>query len=418
MRLICDLHIHSHYSRATSRDLTFAGLTAGATQKGIQLMATGDALHPKWLAEMKAQLTNNGGGLYSFGQKVAGKNNVHFIVAGEIACIYSKGGKTRRQHTLFAFPSIESAERVSQALEKRGCNVRSDGRPIIGMDVKNLLALCLEIEPLTICIPAHIWTPWFSLFGSKSGFNSIQECFGDLSDYIWAVETGLSSDPAMNWRIKELNSRVIISNSDAHSTAKLGREATVLDLPELSYTALHTALKHKRGVLSTIEFFPEEGKYHADGHRACGIMLTPQESKRHQNVCPKCGLTLTIGVLNRVEELADQSAEEGRKHHPPFTNIIPLPEIIGEVFGVSANSKKVTTAYLDFIKHGQNEFHILLDASLSDLGSMTSPEIVEGIKRMRAGQVHIAPGYDGVYGTVHLFEASERKWNAAQQRLL
>lgn len=420
MKLIVDLHVHSHYSRATSKDLTLAGLAAGAATKGINLIATGDILHPKWTAEMKDQLVGDGSGFYMLkGQSNVGPGHltpVRFVLAGEVACIYSKGGKVRRQHTIFAVPSIESAEKVQAALEQRGCNIRSDGRPIIGMDVKDLLALFLEIEPKTICIPAHIWTPWFSLFGSKSGFNSLKECFEDLSDQIWAVETGLSSDPKMNWRISELNTRTILSNSDAHSCDKLGREANVFDLPETTFQALTDALRKKQNLLHTIEFFPEEGKYHADGHRACGVVLNPAESKKYNNCCPTCKLPLVIGVLNRVEELADQTEEVGQAHHVPAKYIIPLVEVIGEVFGQSGTSKKVRQAYADLLKHG-SEFSLLLDTSLEDLGRITMPEIVEGIRRVRTGEVYIQPGYDGVYGTIQLFSDKERQGKQAQATL-
>lgn len=416
MKCVTDLHVHSHFSRATSKDLTLEGLARGARLKGIQLIATGDILHPQWTAEMKERLTTNGSGFYKL-KDGAATLDVQFVLAGEVACIYSKGGKVRRQHTLFVVPSIESAEKVQAALETRGCNIRSDGRPIIGMDVKDLLALFLQIEPKTICIPAHIWTPWFSLFGSKSGFNSLQECFEDLSDHIWAVETGLSSDPKMNWRISELNTRTIVSHSDAHSVDKLGREANVFDLPEISFDALSQALKQRSGLLYTIEFFPEEGKYHADGHRACGVVLTPVESKKHHNLCSKCHLPLVIGVLNRVEELADQAAEVGQTHHPSFKNIIPLAEIIGEVFGQAPSSKKVRTAYTELVKSGGSEFQVLLDLALADLKHITLPEIAEGIQRVREGRVHIQPGYDGEYGKIKIFEEHERQGKSAQTTL-
>lgn len=417
MNCITDLHVHSHYSRATSPDLTLAGLARGAATKGIHLIATGDMLHPKWTAEMKRELLGDGSGFYTLRGMDGPAAAVRFVVAGEVACIYTKGGKMRRQHVLFVMPSVESAEKVQAALEQRGKNIRSDGRPIIGMDVKDLLALFLEIEPKTICIPAHIWTPWFSLFGSKSGFNSIAECFEDLAPQIWAIETGLSSDPKMNWKISELNTRSILSNSDAHSSAKLGREASVFDFPELTFQALSDALRLKNNLLYTIEFFPEEGKYHADGHRACDVMLTPQESKKYNNICPKCHLPLVIGVLNRVEELADQEVSVGEKQHPPFKSIVPLPEIIGEVLGVAPSAKKAQVAYTDIIQAGGNEFALLLDVPPSDLQSMTSPEIAEGILRVRAGKVHVQPGYDGVYGTVKIFEEHERRGKSAQASL-
>lgn len=432
MKLITDLHVHSHYSRATSRDLTLPGLARGAAIKGINLIATGDMLHPKWTAEMKELLVGDGSGFYKLKKdaaveelaRVGGLDHlkpallqVRFVVAGEVACIYTKGGKVRRQHALFVVPSIESAEKVQARLEQAGRNIRSDGRPIIGMDVKDLLALFLEIEPATICIPAHIWTPWFSLFGSKSGFDSIQECFEDLSSHIWAVETGLSSDPAMNWQLSDLNTRTILSHSDAHSCEKLGREAAVFDLLEVSFKALAESLRSKSNLLYTIEFFPEEGKYHADGHRACGVMLTPAESKKNHNQCPKCHLPLVIGVMNRVEELADQAATVGQQLHPPFKSIIPLPEIVGEALGVAPSAKRARAAYGDLIKAGGNEFNILLYVPVADLQSMTTPEIAEGIKRVREGKVVVNPGYDGVYGTIQIFTQAERQGKQAQASL-
>ena len=346
MKLVADLHIHSHFSRATSPNLTFEHLTRWAQLKGIHVVGTGDIAHPGWLAEMREKLEPAEDGLYRLKSDLAAAIQaqvppachapVRFMLGGEISNIYKRGDRTRKVHNIVFAPSFDAVERLQSRLEKIG-NIRSDGRPILGLDSRDLLEIVLDTDPACHLIPAHIWTPWFSLLGSKSGFDSVEECFADLTPHIFALETGLSSDPPMNWRVSALDRYTLVSNSDAHSPEKLAREATLFDT-ELSYAALFDALRSgdPATYLGTIEFFPEEGKYHFDGHRACGIVWDPPTTRVHNELCPVCGKPVTVGVMHRVEVLADRpiGGRPARTH--PFHSLIPLPEVLGEVHGVGA----------------------------------------------------------------------------------
>jgi uncharacterized protein (TIGR00375 family) len=404
MRTIVDLHMHSHYSRATSRQLTVAGIAAAAAQKGVNVVATGDITHPGWLDEIERELAEDGSGFLHLKD---GSSPTRFTLFGEVANIYKKGDRARRLHMLFGVSSIAAARQVQQELERRDYNIRYDGRPIIGMDVVELMKIFLDADPQALAIPAHIWTPWFALFGSKSGFDALEECFGELTPHVYGIETGLSSDPVMNWRVSDLNERTILSNSDAHSPDKIGREANVFNWEQPSYAALHEAIRTGDGLEYTIEFFPEEGKYHLDGHRNCQVRMTPPESAKAKGICPKCRLPLVIGVMNRVAELADQEPA-ARPRRTPYKNIVPLPELIGSAFGNGHAAKKVRTEYHRLLDALGNEFHILLDASEAEIAAVADVRVAEAIRRMRAGQLHIAPGYDGVFGTIEVFTPAER----------
>jgi len=413
MIFIADFHIHSKYSRATSKDMDLESLDKWAKIKGIKVLGTGDFTHPEWFKNLKNKLEESEPGLFKLKKNDQG---TRFILTAEISCIYSKGGRVRKIHVLLLAPSFKAVENINVRLGWIG-NLKSDGRPILGLDAKELAKIVFESCPDCLVIPAHIWTPWFSLFGSKSGFDSIDECFEEYSKYIYAAETGLSSDPPMNWRVSDLDRITLISNSDSHSPQKIGREANVFDT-ELSYFAISEALKKKDSskFLYTVEFFPEEGKYHFDGHRVCDISLSPQESKKHNNICPVCGKPLTLGVLNRVEELADKKEVLSEKNIP-FKNLIPLQEIIADVFGQGVNTKTVAAEYDNIIKGFGSEFNVLLDADEQSIRSITMPEVAEGILRVRQGKVSLEPGYDGVYGKIHIFSGEEQKDLSKQSSL-
>ena len=405
MKFIADFHLHSKYSRATSKDMNLESLDKWAKIKGLKVLGTGDFTHPEWFKSFREKLEPAEPGLY----KSKADGQTRFILTSEISCIYSKNGRVRKVHVLIFAPSLEAVEKINAHLGFIG-NLKSDGRPILGLDAKELAKIALGISPDCFIVPAHAWTPWFSIFGSKSGFDSIEECFEEYSKYIYAIETGLSSDPPMNWRLSALDKITLISNSDAHSPRKLGREANVFDT-DLSYNAIIGAIKEKdpRRFLYTIEFFPEEGKYHYDGHRACEISLTPPESKKYNNICPTCGKPLTIGVMNRVESLADRKQGFGPNGAIPFRSLVPLEEIIAESLGVTTASKQVGIEYKNLIKKLGSELNVLLEASKQDLVAATLPEIAEGIARVREGHVSITPGYDGVYGKVSIFSKGEQK---------
>jgi len=415
MKFIGDFHIHSKYARATSPDMNLENLDVWAKKKGITVISAADFTHPAWFAELKQKLEPAESGLY----KLKGRDtDTRFILTTEISCIYSKNNAVRRVHLILFAPSLEAVEKINIKLGWVG-KLQSDGRPIIGIDSKEVLKIALDASPDCLVIPAHAWTPWFSVFGSKSGFDSLQECFDEYTKHIYAIETGLSSDPAMNWRLSALDNITLISNSDSHSLAKIGREANVFDT-ELSYPAIAEALKTKdpSKFLYTVEFFPEEGKYHYDGHRDCKVSLKPEESKQHNNICPKCGKPLTIGVLNRVAELADR--EEGVKPDGaiPFKSLIPLEEIIADAFGIGVASKRVRAEYEKLIEAVGSEFQVLLDADSSVLSNATLPEIAEGIIRVREGKVSIEPGFDGEYGKIKIFREGEQENLTSQKTLL
>ncbi|MFN7088803.1 MAG: endonuclease Q family protein, partial [Candidatus Paceibacteria bacterium] len=329
MALIADLHLHSRYSRATSPRMELKSLAQTAAKKGIDIVGSGDFTHPEWFSYLKENLVPAEPGLFKL--KDGKDNKVRFILSCEVSCIYSKGGRVRKVHHIILAPSLESAEKINKKLALYG-NLAADGRPIFGADSLAILKIVLHADPSCLFIPAHAWTPWFAIFGSKSGFNSIQECFGDYSTYIYAVETGLSSDPAMNWRLSALDKITLVSFSDAHSPEKLGREATVFNTaPDFYEIVKAIKTKDPEKILYTIEFFPQEGKYHYDGHRLCGLSFSPSESKENNNLCPRCGRVLTIGVLSRVEELADRPEGVKPQNAIPYKSIVPLQEIIAEV---------------------------------------------------------------------------------------
>lgn len=424
-RYVADLHIHSHYSRATSKDLDLEHLAQWAQIKGVQVVATGDIAHPGWLAELQEKLEPAEDGLFRLKGEVveavqakvpaACQAEVRFLLGGEISNIYKRHDQVRKVHNLCFFPSFAAVERFQARLERIG-NIRADGRPILGLDSRDLLEITLETDPRGYFIPAHIWTPWFAMFGSKSGFDTVEACFGDLTDQIFAVETGLSADPPMCWRVSDLDRYTLVSNSDAHSPPKLAREACLF-YTEWSYDALFGALKSgdPDRYLGTLEFFPEEGKYHFDGHRKCGVRWHPQTSIAHGDRCPVCGKEVTIGVMHRVEELADRPEGDKPARTHPYRNLIPLPEILAEVEGAGAGSKRVQGVYFELLSTLGNELHILLDAPLEQIAKRHTPLLAEAVRRMRVGEVQIAGGYDGEYGVIQIFGAGEKAGLTAPQ---
>lgn len=520
MQIIADLQLHSRFSRAVSPQMTIPNIAAWAGRKGIGLVATGDWTHPLWMREIKENLEEVGNGLLRLkssaqGPEVGmplsravkvqtsnspsslnsqgrdGTSKVHaspglsdsplFLLATEVSCIYSQGGKVRRVHTLIWVPTLASADAINKEMTRRGCNLMSDGRPIIGLTSIQVAELVLTIEPKALIIPAHAWTPWFSVYGSLGGFDSIDEAFGPYAKHIYAVETGLSSNPSMNWRIKELDNRSIVSFSDAHSGPKLGREATVFEVGELSYDAIYCAIKQtpaevgtpisraaslanknfdpsseklvsksskiripksedgqnfvgstQPSIAYTIEFYPEEGKYHYTGHRACNIRLSPQESKAKGSTCPVCGKPLTQGVMQRVEELASRSEEELKlasmrqrinaseaevtvtkskafPNRPAFVMLVPLQEIIAESVGSPVASPKVQTPYFRLTEALGGEFNVLLVAGREDIAKIAGERVAAGVEKVRTGDLVIDPGYDGVFGVVKLWGEGEEK---------
>jgi DNA helicase-2/ATP-dependent DNA helicase PcrA len=416
MDFIADLHIHSPYSRATSRASTLAGLASWARVKGIQVIGTGDFTHPGWFSCLKDELVPAEPGLFrlknedAIGSPLAGVEPaaapVRFLLSAEISCIYKRHGAVRKVHNLLYVPDFASAERLNTKLADIG-NIISDGRPILGLDSRNLLEILLEQAPEGFLVPAHIWTPWFSLFGSKSGFNAIEECFGDLTQHIFALETGLSSDPAMNRLISSLDRFALISNSDCHSPSKLGREANLFST-ELDFFSLRKAIMGNRHdtFRGTVEFFPEEGKYHADGHRACHVCLDPAESRKLGLRCPVCGRPLTVGVYHRVLELADREQPLFRDDSPEVFSLIPLPEVLEEIIGTGSASKGVMEQYCRAIDRFGSEFNLLLHTPLDEI-RQASPVLGEAVARMRSGQVIRKPGFDGEYGVIRVFDEGE-----------
>ena len=409
MKMIADLHIHSRFSMATSKEGTPENLDFWARKKGISLIGTGDFTHPVWREELKERLVSEGNGLYRLrdayvkeeSQKFPGEGT-RFVVSGEISSIYKKNGKTRKVHNVILLPGLEAADAMAQRLEKIG-NIHSDGRPILGLDSHDLLEMMLDVCPEGILIPAHIWTPHFSVLGAKSGFDSVEECFEELAPYIHALETGLSSDPAMNWRISKLDRYQLVSNSDAHSPSKLGREANLLDI-DCSYEGLYRAIQTGEGLEGTVEFFPEEGKYHFDGHRKCGVSLSPVEAERLGGICPVCGKKLTMGVDHRVEQLADRAEGFVKKDGKKYESLVPLPEVISTCMGYSAASKKVQGCFEQMIQTLGTEFDILRNVPSEDIKSCAGERIAEGIENVRTGNVKRIPGYDGEYGKIELFD--------------
>lgn len=411
MEFIADLHIHSKYSRATSRHMDLPNLSKWAKIKGVDLLGTGDFTHHLWLDHLESLLEPIGNGLFIY-------NGVHFMLSAEISSIYSKNGKVYRIHNLIYAPSFETVKKINKVLSGIG-NLHSDGRPILGLDAAVLARIVFDIDENCMLVPAHIWTPWFSLFGSKSGFDVLEDCFEEQSKNIYCLETGLSSDPAMNWRLSKLDRYSLISNSDCHSPQKIGREANVFDC-ELSYYEIMDALKKKdkNRFLYTIEFFPEEGKYHFDGHRNCKVRFSPEQTKKSKGLCPVCGRPVTVGVMNRVDVLADR--EEGfiLKGAIPFKNLIPLDEVISEVLGVGKASKKVMNAYNSAISKLGTEFDILMRKSEDSLYANLPAKIAQGIMLVRNNEVSINPGYDGEYGKIKIFGVDKKQKGTSGEKQL
>ncbi len=426
MKYIADLHIHSPFSRATSPESCPAVLAAWAQIKGIQVIGTGDCTHPAWLKLLKEQLEPAEPGLFRLKKEIGipavfpdlppSNQPIRFLLSAEISSIYKRGGATRKVHNLLYLPDFKTVDLLNSRLSKIG-NISSDGRPILGLDSRDLLEITLDCSADAFLVPAHIWTPWFSLFGSKSGFDSIEECFGDLSSHIFALETGLSSDPDMNRMISALDHCAFISNSDCHSPSRLGREANIFNTG-LDFFSLRDAIKQnsKDTFTGTVEFFPEEGKYHFDGHRECKVCLNPEETDRLKGICPVCGKPLTVGVSNRVLALADRKVPYYPDSAPGFFSLIPLPELIGELLQVGSSSKKVMRQYVNAILEFGSEFNLLLDAGLDQILSF-EPLLGEAIKRMREKKVLKFPGYDGEFGKIRVFDKGELTSIKAEGRL-
>lgn len=445
MKFVADLHLHSRYSRAVSPDMVLPKMAQWAKYKGINVLATGDFTHPFWMERLKKELEDVGNGLYKL-KSTVNREPVYFLLSCEISSIYSQGGKTRRIHNLFFFPSFKSVVKFNMELVRRGANLRSDGRPIVGIPSGELVKMALSCDEKALIIPAHVWTPWFSVFGSFSGFDSIEECFGDMAGYIYGIETGLSSDPAMNWRIGDLANRAILSFSDAHSLEKMGREATVFEGGEISYESIYEAIRQSK-IAFTIEFHPEEGKYHYTGHRECNVSLSPEETKQKGEICPVCHRGLTVGVMDRVEQLAtgdkrpaSAKASAGRQEirdkdgvrwvyheddgRPPYVSLVPLLEILAEAVGAAVKTKKVMDLYSALISGLRSELGILLRADLDQIRGIAGAKVAEGIQKVRSGDIVIKPGYDGLYGVVAIWpffaesnSASEGKSEQSDQQL-
>jgi len=408
MEFVADFHIHSKYSRATSRDMDTQHIAEWAKLKGITLMGTGDFTHHLWLEELKGNLEDLGNGLFKY-------QGIYFILTTEISSIYSKKGKTYRIHNLVFSPSFKTTDKINEVLSRCG-NLASDGRPILGLDACELARIVFDIDENCMVIPGHIWTPWFSLFGSMSGFDRIEDCFEEETPKIFALETGLSSDPAMNWRLSALDRFTLVSNSDSHSPSRIGREANVFDC-ELDYKTIREVLrtKDKKRFLYTIEFFPEEGKYHYDGHRLCNARLSPNQTRENKGKCPKCGKPVTVGVMNRVEQLADRPAGYVPSNSIPFKNFISLDEIIAEAKGIGKASQGVEREYRSCIARLGNEFEILTKVPTEVLKKNLPPKISEGILRVREGKVNIQAGFDGEYGKIAIFSDDDKKDNTEKQ---
>lgn len=401
---IADLHIHSKYSRATSKDMDLASLAKWAKIKGMSLLGTGDFTHPLWLAELKDKLKETDKGVYCY-------DNIYFMLTTEVSNIYFKAGRTRKVHNIIFAPSFKIADEINKLLSEYG-SLSSDGRPILSLECDKMARMLFAIDPEILIIPGHAWTPHFSIFGSNSGFDSPEECFEDQTPKILSLETGLSSDPAMNWRWSKLDRFCLISNSDSHSPYRIGREANVFS-DKINYKDLVQILKtkDKKRFLYTIEFFPEEGKYHWDGHRACKTRLSPEEAMRIHNKCPICGKNITVGVMHRLAGLADRQEGHILESSPSFKNVVPLAEIIGEALGISPESLTVEREYMQLIKNVGNEFTILLETPEEELKERCPARIAKGIINMRKGDVEITPGYDGEYGKAKVLKEGEAKEN-------
>ncbi len=459
MQYIADLQIHSKYARAVSPEMVIPKIWEWAMRKGIHIIATGDWTHPLWLKEIKTNLEELGNGLLKFKHNpekglVEGRVDPYFLLATEVSSIYKQSGKLRRIHTLIWAPSIIAVEKINHELQVRGANLSADGRPIVGFSSEILCDIVLTVDPRCLIIPAHSWTPWFSLFGSQSGFDSVNECFGKFAKYIYAIETGLSSDPAMNWRIRELDTRSIVSFSDAHSGPKIGREATVFELSTPSFSSIAKAIsapsrrshakdekKNKTNgehssICYTIEFYPEEGKYHFNGHRNCKIVQSPQETRENGSKCPVCGNILTIGVMHRVQDLACRSLKELKlakknipetliegtysqtyQDRPPYSMLVPLQEIISEHYGMASTALTVKNEYMKLTDMLGTEFTILLKSRLTDIARISGEKIAQAIGKVRNGDISIEPGYDGKFGKVTIWSKEKEQNKTIKQQL-
>ncbi|MAE43311.1 DNA helicase UvrD [Candidatus Woesearchaeota archaeon] len=392
MKIISDLHLHSRFSRATSKSINIENLEKYANLKGLNLLGTGDLTHPEWIKELKKELTEDGSGI------LKSKTGFNFVLQGEVSNIYTQDGKGRRIHNVILAKSFDVVDQIQETLLKKG-RLDYDGRPIFGFSCIELVEMLKNIDEKIEIIPAHAWTPWFSLFGSMSGFNSIEECYKDQTKHIYALETGLSSDPSMNWRLSQLDKYTLISNSDSHSfwPWRIGREANIFDM-ELTYDNLINAIRKRKGFVETIEVDPNYGKYHLDGHRACNICMEPKEALKNKNICPKCKRNLTIGVLHRIEELADREEGFKPKNAVPFKSLIPLSEILAELLGSNVATQKIWKEYYNLINNFESEFDVLLEAKKEDLIKYTDEKIADAIILNREGKIKIKPGFDGVYG--------------------
>ncbi|MFA6588461.1 MAG: endonuclease Q family protein [Patescibacteria group bacterium] len=420
MKLIADFHVHSRFSRAVSRDMTLPNMHEWASYKGIGLIGTGDFTHPAWFSEMREQLRPTPEGLLELKPNFRNKSaiaNPLFLPTTELSCIYSEAGSTRRIHLEILAPDLSTVEKINKNLD-RDFNLKSDGRPILGISAHDLTEKLLNVDKNIIVIPAHIWTPWFSLFGSASGYDKAEDCFRELLNKIPAIETGLSSDPAMNWRLTQLDQFNIISNGDSHSPRKLGREATVFELEKFGFKELTEALwfnpllndnKLKNHILETLEFFPEEGKYHLDGHAKCKQRMTPAQTKKHHGLCPVCKKPLTIGVLNRVDKIADRPEGYKNPKRAPYRTLVPLEEAIAEALDVGAGSKAVQEVWAILIKKFSGEFNVLLETPIADIKRASQEIVAEAINRIRSGKLIIEGGYDGIFGVIKIFNPKERK---------
>lgn len=411
MKTVLDLHIHSKYSRACSPQLTLENIDITSRQKGIGIVATGDFTYPAWFKSIEEQLEEiDTSGLYKL--KSRDNTDLKFILSTELSLIYKDNGKVRRVHIMVTAPNLQAVKKLNEYFDAH-YNIRSDGRPILGMSCPDLVKLCLSIDPHFLIYPAHIWTPWFAMFGSKSGFDSVEECFHDQTEHIYAYETGISSDPIMNWRLSQLDHLTLLSNSDAHSLPNLAREANVFDLSATpSYQEIYSIIKNRNSkkILFTIEFWPEEGMYHNDGHRSCGISFTPKQSKKYHNLCPICDKPLVIGVLNRVNEIADRSEGIRPKNSVPFRQTVELDKIIGEALGIkNRQSVKVQELYHSMLSSLGSELDILLEISLDQIKKSAPIKVTEGIRQVREGKLRITPGFDGQYGTVRIFSDGEKR---------
>lgn len=403
MSFIADLHVHSGYSRATSKQMCPSGLWRWCQMKGIRVVGTGDFTHPEYFKELTSTLEPAEDGLFRLKEKYhAGEvpascvSEISFIIQGEISSIYKKNGKTRKVHSIVLAPGFIEAREINKRLDAIG-NIKSDGRPILGLDAKLLLELVLDVSPECMVIPAHAWTPHFSVFGAVSGFDTLEECYDELTPHIHAIETGLSSDPPMNRRLSMLDGITLISNSDAHSPAKLGREANVFNT-DMNYPSIIEAMKTGEGFGGTIEFYPEQGKYHVDGHRKCNVSMEPDQTKANGYLCPECGRKLTVGVMHRVDDLADRVEPAPSE----FRYIVPLADLIAEVMGRGVNTKGVQGRYMETLSALGNEFRVLLDTPLDDIKEAAGDDIADAVSRMRTGDLYIEPGYDGEFGVIRL----------------